>query len=271
MSLLAAFATGTAAFLAVGLLLGHRFDVHMPTPPSTRLDGTALVAGSCTFMVAWALTGAWPVAVVPALVVAALPGFVALRRRLRRVAALREAWPDALRNLAADLAAGRSLPQALDSLAGPGPLGEVFARYPANARMLGVPAALALVKEDLADATSDRVVEVLVLAHARGGSSVRTIVLQLADGVASDLRTLEEIRNAELEQKINARAVFVLPWLVLAVLTIQSGPIRDFYGSGAGTAVVVVGAVMSLAGFGVVSRLGREPVEPRVFGSGHSS
>jgi hypothetical protein len=31
--------------------------------------------------------------------------------------------------------------------------------------------------------------------------------------------------------KINARAVLVLPWLVLVALTIRDGPFRDFYRS----------------------------------------
>ena len=86
------------------------------------------------------------------------------------------AWPDGLRDLIASIAAGRSLAQALNALAasGPAPLrGRVRRGFPISARMLGTVPALEVVKEELADPTSDRVIEVLILAQQRGGQIVR--------------------------------------------------------------------------------------------------
>ena len=97
--------------------------------------------------------------------------------------------------------------------------------------MLGTGPALELVKEDLADPTSDRVLEVLILAQERGGAIVRDILDDLVDATTRDLKLLDELETEGLEMRINARAVVVLPWFVLVALTARPGAFRDFYQS----------------------------------------
>jgi tight adherence protein B len=123
-----------------------------------------------------------------------------------------------------------------------------------------------MVRDDLADPTADRVIEVLILAYERGGSVVPAIIDDLAEATTRDMWTMEQIRTEVLEQKINSRVVFVLPWIVLIAMTARSGAFRDFYSSPPGLLVVVAGGVMSLIGIWIASRLGVQPVEPRVFG-----
>jgi tight adherence protein B len=125
--------------------------------------------------------------------------------------------------------------------------------------------ALEMVRSDLADPTSDRVIEVLILAHQRGGSVVPEILFDLAVATTRDVWTMEQIRGEALEQKINSRVVFVLPWLVLVVMTMRSGAFRDFYSTSVGVLVVVVCGVLSLGGMAIASRIGAQPEEPRVF------
>ena len=122
-----------------------------------------------------------------------------------------------------------------------------------------------MIKSDLADPTSDRVIEVLILAYERGGTVVPEILSDLADATTKDIWTLEEIRTDALEQKINSRIVFILPWLVLVAMTARAGPFREFYASPMGVLVAVIGGVMSLVGVVIASRLGAQPAEPRVF------
>jgi tight adherence protein B len=217
-----------------------------------------------------ALTGSIAVAAVPALAASVGPRAVLARRRATRLTALRSAWPDGLRDIVTSIAAGASVSQSVEALArsGPQPLREAFGRYPSLSRMLGTVAALEVIREEVADPTTDRVVEVLVLAHERGGSIVRTVLDDLARGTTKDVRLAEEIHTEGLEMRINARSVVVLPWAVLVLLCIRPGPFRDFYATGRGAAVLVIGAAMSLAGLLVVRRLGRVEVEPRVFGGG---
>lgn len=284
--LLAAVLSGATVYLLLATLTGRgpRLRRIAPTAEASRrrtwlaqagADVSpgqfvvgSILAGSVTFAVAAVLTRAPAVAIVPAVAVGLLPRAYFARRRVARLRGLQEAWPDGIRDLVAAVSAGLSLHAAIMTLAehGPGPVRGAFSRYPLLARVLGVVPALELVKEDLADPTSDRVIEVLVLAQERGGPLLPEILRDLADATTKDVRTLEEIETAALEQRINARAVFVLPWVVLLVLTLQQGPFREFYRSSGGVLVVALGGLMSTAGIWLVGRLSRDPEEERVFG-----
>jgi tight adherence protein B len=178
------------------------------------------------------------------------------------------AWPDGLRDLVASIGAGRSLTQALGDLAsfGPPALQEALRGFSELARVLGTGAALEIVREELADPTTDRVLEILVLAHECGGPIIRTILTDLVDATTRDLKVLDAIETESLESRINARAVVVLPWLVLIVLTARAGPFRDFYRSSGGVVTLLIAAGASALGVLTLGRLGREPDEPRVFG-----
>ena len=229
---------------------------------------TSVVAGLVAFGLFLLITGIPVIAVVPAVLVGLLPRVYFARRRLQRLSEVQESWPDGLRDLVASISSGMSLPRAIDTLSqsGPAPLREAFARFPLLARTVGVVPALEVIKEELSDPTSDRVIEVLILAHQRGGAIVTEILQDLTEATTKDLWALEELRTLSLEQKINARAVFVLPWLVLVALTARDGAFRIYYASGRGTVVVIIAALMSLLGMWIVSRLGRDPVEERVMG-----
>jgi tight adherence protein B len=229
---------------------------------------TVFTTAALTFVVVLALTGLVVVSAVPAVVVGALPRAYMARSRSRRIAAVQEAWPDGTRDILASIRSGSSLPAAIENLAtlGPPPLREVFQGFAVYARSLGVVPALEMIREDLADSTSDRVIEVLILAYERGGAVVTEILSDLAEASTKDSWTVEQIRTETLEHKINARVVFVLPWLVLVAMTARSGAFREFYSSPAGFLVVLVGGVMSLVGILVATRLGAVPTEPRVFG-----
>ena len=221
-----------------------------------------------TFATVFAVTGLIVVSAVPALVLAWLPRAYFTRRHNLRKAAVQEAWPDGIRDILSSIRSGASLARAVEEMAafGPEPLRQAFQGFGAYARSLGVVPALELIKEDLADPASDRIVEVLILAYERGGVAVPEILIDLAEAATKDVWTAEEIKTEALEQKINARVVFVLPWIVLIAMTARPGPFRDFYGTATGIAVVAFGGLLSLIGILVASRLGSSPVEPRVFG-----
>jgi tight adherence protein B len=223
----------------------------------------ALVA--CT-----AVAGTVLVAVVPAVAVASLPRAYYGRRRAERLREVQSSWPDGLRDLVASITSGRSLNGALVEMArsGAAPLRIAFARFESNSRMLGVVPALELVREELADPTSDRVIEVLVLASERGGQVVRDILEDLVVATTKDLKLRDEIDSDGLEMRINARAVLVMPWFVLLALTVRGGAFRDFYATGAGLVVVLLGAALSAIGSLWISHLGRAQDERRVLGGG---
>ena len=286
MTVLAALCGGLFCALAAGALMGTlpRFRLWRPRRRESRADvwlqqaGVAMsplrfrtgcaVAGFLAYLLLVALTGSPFVALVPAVAVELLPRAYYARRRRQRMREVQAAWPDGLRDLSASIAAGRSLTQAVSELAahGPEPLRRAFAHFPELARVLGTGPALEIVKEELADPTSDRVLEVLLLAQERGGAIVRGILDDLVDATTRDLKLLDELETEGLEMRINARAVVVLPWLVLVALTARPGPFRDFYRSAGGVTTLCVAAVLTAAGVAVLGRLGREPTEERVFG-----
>ena len=289
MRLLAALLAGISCYLAVGYITGLAPDLRWRvdrevsdigrrqlwlTQAGARLSSGqfrlwSVLLGLIAFVVGMALTGVAWVALPPALAVGALPHWYFGRRRLRRLREVHEAWPDGLRHIVASLRTGSSLTAALDDLArtGPEPLRVAFVRFPALSRALGVDTALTVIREELADPTSDRVIEILLVAYERGGSIVPAVLTDLSDATTRDLRTVEEIRTNALEQRINGRIVFAVPWLVLLMLTSRPGPFHDFYASTAGVLVIVIGAVLSLFGAWLVARLSRDTIEPRVLGS----
>jgi tight adherence protein B len=235
----------------------------------TRFWTGSVGAGLLAVLLLTALTGSVFVALVPAAAVSLLPRTYFARRRRLRMRELQAAWPDGLRDLVASISAGRSLTQAVGALAahGPLPLRAAFARFPELARVLGTGPALEIVKGELADPTSDRIVEVLLLAHERGGAIVRSILEDLVDATTRDLKLLDELETEGLEMRINARAVVVLPWLVLVALTVRPGPFRDFYRSRGGVVTLLVAGLLTMIGVVALGRLGRDPAEERVFGA----
>lgn len=289
MRLVAALAVGVFVYFLVGFLTGYAPELRIRRARAKsqvsrrqlwlhqagvavsprQFWAVSAAAGGISFAVVIAITGTPLVAFVPAGAVAALPRAHLARRRATRLRRVQEAWPDGLRDLLASITAGRSLPQALTTLAssGPLPLQETFARFPLLSRMLGTVPALEVVKEELADPTSDRVIEVLILAQERGGQIVKDVLEDLVSATTKDLKVQDEIATEGLEMKINARVVLVLPWVVLVALTIRQGAFRDFYQSSAGLVVVMLGGVLSVLGYVLISRLGRTQQERRVFGS----
>lgn len=240
-----------------------------PLRPSQLVVGSLLVAGVVGGLVA-SLTGLPAVAVVPAVTAGLLPSVALARQRLRRRIQVQAAWPDALRQLAAAVQAGRTLPQALRDLASSGPDALRPALEPLAGRTsaLGFVPAMEILRDELADPLTDRIVEVLLVAREEGGRIVAEIVTDLADSAAADLRAAEEVETLALEGRINARAVFVLPWLVLVAITAQPGPFREFYRHPRGLVVVAVGALLSVVGLLLVGRMSRLPAEGRIAGHG---
>jgi tight adherence protein B len=289
MTLLAGLAVGVFVYFLVGYATGYTPEIKIrrfrrrsqisnrqlwlnqagvAVTPRQFIAGSVAVA-AVAFVAIVVVTGAPLVALVPAAGVAALPRAYFARRRTAHLQRVQAAWPDGLRDVIASIAAGRSLSQALNALAasGPVPLQEAFTRFPMLSRMLGTVPALEVIKEELADPTSDRVIEVLVIAHERGGQIVRDILEDLVAATTRDLKLLEEVETEGLEMKINARAVLVLPWLVLVALTIREGPFRDFYRSTGGLVVVLIAGLLSVAGGFFIARLASTRAEQRVFGS----
>lgn len=283
MRLLAGLAWAVTAYLAVGLLTGHTPQALRRRRHRTRhfqswlyQAGTGVSPGQflavsgggalLTFLVVWTLAGAAPVALVPAIAVATVPRTWFARQRARSQRDRLAAWPDTLRDLLAHLESSMPLHSALVELGrtGPEPLRPTWRRYGVLASALDHRAALEAIRNELADPVSDRVIEVVLVAHEQGSAVVLDLLRDLADSTTDDIRLVEAVETAQLETRIEARAVAVLPFVVLVMLTSRSPDYRNFYSSALGIGVIIIGAVMTLLGSLAIQRLGRVREETRV-------
>jgi tight adherence protein B len=282
MRLLAGLATSITVALIVAQAMGAPMVV-LPRRPRRRRSGllafleqeglsparfwvSSTLAALATFAVVAALTGSPLVSVVPAALVGALPASYYRSLDRRRAKERRQAWPDALRSLVASLNAGQSPHEALVELShsGPVPLRPVFARYDTLTQIVSETEALDTLRRELADPLSDRIFEVLAIAVQKGSRIALDILRDVADATTADLQLAEKIDTAQTEQRLNARAVFVLPFLAVVLLCSRPGTFRDYYASADGVPVLVIGTAMSTVGMLIVQRLGRLPAEPRV-------
>lgn len=285
MTLLAPLLTAAVVYYGVGLLTGYAPKIRLRRrrgrgfsrrrlwliQSGSDLSLWQFAAGSGAvgfgaFVLASMVTGAWWLGAVPGIGAALIPQAFYSRRRNERLRRLREAWPDVLRDLSAAIGAGSTLVLALYDLAdsGPLPLRPAFWRFRLVSRMIGVVPALELVKEELGDPTSDRVIEVLALAYQHGGGLIEEVLRDLVKEITEDLRLEADIRADGTEQRIESRVVLIIPWLLLLFLTATAEQYQAYYRSADGLLVVAAAAGWSLVGVLMLRRLGRAVTERRV-------
>lgn len=290
MRLLAGFAAGLFVYLAVGMLFGVTptwlrknresrsvtaswrewlQQANADVTPA-QFVGVSMGLGVTVGAVVGAAVGVPALGVVAGGVATGFPQMIFARRRAALVQARLAAWPDAIRDIITHLRASLSMHASLCEVgrSGPIPLRLYFNRYAGLSGALDQRAALEVVREDLADPMSDRVIEVLLVAFDQGSSVVIDILHDLASSSAEDLRLLDEIETLQLETKLEARGAAVLPFVVLAMLCVFTPGYRSFYATPAGWFVIAVGAAMSFGGLLVIRRLGRVPTEERILAVG---
>lgn len=235
-----------------------------------------LVVVSATVAVAallWLATGTLFVAIPPAVIVPlALRSWLS-RSRARQLAQRANAWPEAIRDLIAHLQSRLTLQLALTELGRTGPesLRPVWRRFAANAETLGVATALEVARAELADPVSDRVIEVFrVFSSIGDNSTVHAVLDDLVESTVADVRLTEGITTAQLETKLQAVIAGVAPFGMLVLLCTSNAEFREFYRTGTGVAVIIVGGVMSLVGWKLIEILGRVPSEQRVLTGGRA-
>lgn len=279
MTLLAAICAAGAVWLGVQTLAGnplqlkrrHRTSRRRPTAQvwlsqagAAVTPGQFAAVSSCiaatTFLVLVAVDRTLVVAAVPSLAAGAVPfGYWSAQRR-KRANARAEAWPDGLRQVTGALRAGiATLHDALLelSVSGPDPLRPPMARYQRLADRIGTTAALEAVRAELADPISDSVILTFELASEEGTS----VILQVLDGllgqISGDLALAERVRTTQTQSRVAAWGSLAVPYLLLVFLCATTISYRQFYSSGWGLIIMVVGAGSSLAGFALVRRLAR--------------
>ena len=291
MRLLAGLCAGFFVYLSLGALVGitprylertpsgerHHRDraqdwLHQAGAHVTPFQFIAVSVGMAmtVALLMQALTQVLPLAFVAGGLALWIPRSFYSRRRIKITQERINAWPDALRDLIAHLKSSMSVHAALGELGRSGPpvLRPYFNRYAGLAATLDQRTALEVVREELADPVSDRVLEIILVAFEQGSSVVIDILGDLAEATAGDITLHEEIKTAQLEVRIESRGAAVLPFVVLILLIATSPDYGDFYRSPAGWLVIGLGGLLCLAGLFSINRLGRVPAESRILASG---
>lgn len=201
----------------------------------------------------------------------ALFGFLAplafvRRARRRRMADLRELWPEVVDNLASGVRAGLSLPEAVAGIGhrGPSQLRPAFARFGADYRASGrFMDCLDRLKETLADPVGDRVCETLRVAREVGGTDLGAVLRALSAFLREDTRTRGELESRQSWTVNAARLAVAAPWLILLLLATQSTTLAA-YDSPLGITLLAAGGGVCAVAYQIMLRIGRLPEERRV-------
>jgi tight adherence protein B len=114
------------------------------------------------------------------------------------------------------------------------------------------------------DPIADQVCETLEIARRNGGRDTTLILRTLGDFVRNDIALRSEIRAKHGWIKNSAIIATLAPWILLLILSSQPTTIAAF-STATGVFVLIMGALMSIAGFLWMSRIGRIQEIPRVF------
>ncbi|WP_193613694.1 type II secretion system F family protein [Nocardioides lijunqiniae] len=225
-----------------------------------------LVCGVVVALVIQVVSRTAPVAVAFGAMGAYLPVAVVSGRARRRQREFAEVWPEAVDNLASAVRAGMSLPDALAGLAvrGPEPLRDAFDAFALDYQVTGrFGESLDRLKVRLADPVGDRVIEGLRIAREVGGGELGRLLRNLSGYLRDDARTRSELESRQAWTVNGARLAVAAPWLVLLFMSFQSEVIQR-YSSPEGAVVLGVGAVLCLAAYRLMMRIGRLPTERRI-------
>jgi tight adherence protein B len=230
------------------------------------LVATCLLAFGLVGLLVYAATRVAPVALCFATMAGYAPVAIVRMRARRRRASLRELWPDAVDNITSGVRAGLALPEALSQLAirGPEELRPAFRAFAEDYRSSGrFHECLDRLKASLSDPVGDRLIESLRIAREVGGSDLGKLLRTLSTFLREDSRTRSELEARQGWTVNAARLAVAAPWVVLGMLCTRPESIQA-YASPTGTAVLVVGAIASVAAYRIMLFVGRLPEDARV-------
>jgi tight adherence protein B len=233
-----------AVFVAVSALLG--VAAGAVTAAMTGLPVLGLLAGGLGAVAPWSVAG-W--------------------RARARAKALRSLWPEVVDHLLASVRAGQPLPDAIADLrfGGPAPFRPGFDLFFRRWQQTGtVGPALDALKEHFADATADRLVEILRMAREVGGTELPVVLRDLAGGLRQDLALRGEAEARQSWVTNAGKLGIAAPWVVLGMLTTREEAARA-YNSPMGVVVILGALALTAVAYRVMLAIGRLPEEQRWF------
>lgn len=190
------------------------------------------------------------------------------QRRRSRLEHAHDAWPRLIEEMRILIgSAGRSVPQALFESARsvPAEMVDAFAAAEREWRIsTDFERTLAVLKDQLADATADSVCETLLIAHDLGGADIDRRLEDLAEDRRVDAQYRKDVRARQAGVRFARRFVLIVP-LGMAFAGLSVGTGRSAYETPGGQAAVVVALAMTVVCWVWAGHIMRLPTERRVF------
>jgi tight adherence protein B len=197
----------------------------------------------------------------------ALPWILVTLRASSRRRERSALWPDVVDHLVAAARSGLAVPDAVGSLGRQGPEDlradfRAFARDYATSASWG--GALDRLKATLDDPVADRVLETLRMAREVGGADLTAILRQLSASLRDEAATRAELEARQSWVKNAAKLGVAAPWLILVLLSTRPEAAAA-YAAPEGTALILIGALVSVFAYRLMLVVGRLPTERRWF------
>ena len=240
---------------------------HPRVSPIMFMVTASLVALATGAVVAWLI----PIPVLAVLAVGAM-GFVGFgyvrNQRESRYRRLQQAWPGLIDHLRAGIRSGSDVTTAVMALPDtlPPDIRQGVEHFRAAIdRGMDTDAALTELASRWANPVSDRICQVLRMAHEVGGTDLPSVLLQLQHSVRSDLAVRENARAAQSWIRSAALLALCAPWIVLVVIGTREQTIGA-YQSVQGTVILLVGALVSVVAYRMMKSMGALPESTRWIG-----
>ena len=228
----------------------------------------ALIIGASIALFVFAISSSLVIAITFMTLSSAI-SIVSLRRSsTKRFDAINSAWPDVIDHLITGIQSGLSINESIAGLANRGPeiLRPVFTNFATTMSKSGdFSLALMKLKSDCGQPGSDQIFESIRISKALGGSELVTILRTVGTFLRQDLALRREIEVKHGWIKNSAHLSAAAPWVLLLLLSTQPATSRAFSTS-SGALVLFFGVAMTAVAYFWMSKLGKLPVVPRVFG-----
>ena len=207
------------------------------------------------------------IAVAIALFVGIFTTLAARKNADRKADEIQNAAPEMIDHLISGLQSGLSLNESLVGLANRGPsvLIPYFLNFQSDVQESGdFAGALEKVKAQLAQPTTDLIIEAILISKALGGSELMNILRLLGNFIREDLSLRREIATKQNWIKNSAHLSAGAPWILLLLLSTQKST-TDAFSKSTGILILLTGLLLTAVAYLWMNKLARLPEQNRIF------
>lgn len=230
---------------------------HFKNPLLAILSASFVLAFSRSLVIAIAI----------ALFVAIFTTLAERKSADRRSDEIQNAAPEMIDHLISGLQSGLSLNESLVGLGkrGPSVLIPYFLNFQIDVQESGdFTTALEKVKAQLAQPSTDLIIEAILISKALGGTELMNILRLLGNFIREDLSLRREIATKQNWIKNSAHLSAGAPWILLLLLSTQKST-TDAFSKSTGILILLTGLLLTAVAYLWMNKLARLPEQNRIF------